>query len=121
MGFLSSLAAIFRDPTRLAPADFLERRGGSDPVLDVRTPLEYGHEHLKGAVNVNVGAPDFAAQIERLTKKGKLAADRPVFLYCRSGARSGRAARLLRGMGFAEAYNVGGIGALKRAGAKTGR
>ena len=121
MSLFSFLSRLLRDPNRLAPADFVARREPSHPVLDVRTPREYAQEHLKGAINVDLSAPDFIRQVERLTKKGRLKADRPVYLYCRSGARSGRAAQLLRGKGFAEAYNVGGLRGLKAAGAKVGR
>ena len=118
---LRLIARLLRGPNRLDPADFIAQRKASHPVLDVRTPTEYAREHLKGAINVNVGAPDFDRQVERLAKKGTLKADEPVYLYCRSGARSGRAARLLRSQGFEQAYNVGGIEGLKRAGAQAGR
>ncbi|NNK61875.1 MAG: rhodanese-like domain-containing protein [Gemmatimonadetes bacterium] len=121
MSLFSFLSNLLRDPNRLAPADFLARRQAAEAVLDVRTPREYAQRHLKGAINVNLMAPDFARQVERLTKKGKLKPDQPVYLYCRSGARSGRAARLLRKEGFAEAYNVGGLRGLESAGAKVGR
>ena len=121
MSLFSFLADLLRDPNRLPPAEFLAQREASHPVLDVRTPREYAQKHLKGAINVNLMAPDFARQVERLTKKGKLKPDQPVYLYCRTGARSGSAARLLRKEGFAEAYNVGGLRGLESAGAKVGR
>ena len=47
-----------------------------------------------------------------------LPADSPVYLYCRSGNRSGQAAGLLRQMGHTGAVNIGGISALVSAGAK---
>ena len=58
---------------------------------------------------------------DRLVKKGKLAADQPVYLYCSSGARSGRAAGILRKKGFDQAWNVGGLRGLKASGAEVGR
>jgi rhodanese-related sulfurtransferase len=103
---------------RLSAADFLEQRQPGDAVLDVRTPGEFAGGHLKGARNVNIGG-DFAGEIARLEKKGVLSKDRPVYLYCRSGARSGRAAGFLRSQGYEQAWNVGGFAGLKRAGAKT--
>jgi rhodanese-related sulfurtransferase len=118
---LRFLSRLIRGPNGLSPQDFVAQRKASHPVLDVRTASEYAQEHLKGAIHVNVGAPDFARQVEQLAKKGKLKTDEPVYLYCRSGARSGRATRLLRQQGFGQAYNVGGIGGLKRAGAPVGR
>jgi rhodanese-related sulfurtransferase len=111
----SFLSGLLRDPTRLSGADFLARREAADPVLDVRTAREFAQEHLEGALNVDVLSPNFASEIERLTKKGTLRPDRPVYLYCRSGARSGRAARQLRARGFEQAFNVGGMRGLKAA------
>lgn len=121
MSFLSFLTRLFRDPHRISATDFLTRRRAREPVLDVRTPREYAQGHLAGALNVDVSAPDFEAQVERLARKGRIEPGSPVYLYCRSGARSGRAVRILREKGFDQAYNVGGFGALRAAGAKVGR
>ena len=49
-------------------------------VLDVRTPQEYGDGHLPGAVNLPLSAITQARQVIGST-------DRPVIVYCRSGAR----------------------------------
>ena len=121
MGLLSFLSDFFGSDSRLSAAEFVERRRASDPVLDVRTAAEFARGHLKGAIHVDVMSSDFASRIEGLTKKGKLKTDQPVYLYCQSGGRSGRATRTLRGMGFDEAYNVGGFGGLASAGAEVRR
>lgn len=117
MSIFSFIARLFRDPTRISARDFMERRGPSDPVLDVRTPREYAGGHLAGAVNVDVRAPDFAERVDGLIEGGTLDRASSVYLYCRSGARSGQAARILRDRGFEAAFNVGGIGGLEAAGA----
>lgn len=101
----------------LTPADFHARRTDIDPVLDVRTPAEFGQGHVVGARNVDVMAPDFRQQVEAL----ELDPSRPVYLYCRSGNRSGKAASILRDMGFDDAYNVGGLTGLVQAGVETER
>lgn len=101
----------------LAPADFRERRTADDPVLDVRTPAEFGEGHVVGARNVDIMAPDFRQQVEALD----LDPDRPVYLYCRSGNRSGKAAAMLRQMGFDDAHNIGGLHGLAEAGVETER
>ena len=88
-------------------------------MLDVRTPGEYGGGHLRHARNVDVMSPGFADQVRALERQGILQKDRPVYLYCRSGTRSGKAAQTLRQMGFAHAVNVGGFAALRSAGAQT--
>lgn len=80
-------------------------------VLDVRTPREFASGRLDGAVHLDVSASDFAERAAALERAGTY------YLYCQSGGRSQRAAEQLRAMGFAEVYNVGGIGALARAGA----
>ncbi len=55
-------------------------------LLDVRTPGEFGRGHVRGALNVPV-----QVLAERLAD---VPGDR-VVVYCRSGARSASAARLL--------------------------
>ncbi|MEJ2540047.1 MAG: rhodanese-like domain-containing protein [Gemmatimonadota bacterium] len=118
MSLRTVLSRLFSDPSRLPPADFVSRRRPGDGVLDVRTPREFADGHLRGAINVDLQGPDFAARVEKLARKGRIPTDGPIYLYCRSGARSGRATRLLREAGFREAYNVGGFLALRRAGAE---
>jgi rhodanese-related sulfurtransferase len=99
----------------LSPEGFLERREPDAPVLDVRTPREFEGGHLEGARNVNLLDEDFLQEIERL----RLDPDEPVYLYCRTGNRSGQAARLLRERGYARAFNIGGLEDLAREGAPT--
>lgn len=105
------------DSPRLSADDFKTRRQPDDVVLDVRTPAEFAEGHLVGAQNVDVNQPDFTERIEALG----LDPAQPVYLYCRSGTRSGRAAQILRDMGFAEAHNVGGFEELARAGVEAER
>lgn len=120
MSFLSRLmgspAANASDGSSLAPVDFVAQRDPGTPVIDVRTPAEFEAGHLAGAVNVDIFAADFQQQIEALD----LPDAGPVYLYCRSGNRSGKATKILRGMGYDDAVNVGGFEALKAAGAPTG-
>ena len=98
----------------LSPADFVAQRDPDAPVLDVRTPGEYASGHLAGAENVDVQSPDFQDRIASMDL-----GDGPVYLYCRSGNRSGQATKILRQMGHGGAVNVGGFDALARAGAET--
>ncbi len=101
----------------LSPADYVAQGTHGAPVLDVRTPDEFATGHLDGAVNVDVMAPDFP---DRIAAMG-LPADAPVYLYCRSGQRSGRAMQLLHEMGHTGATNVGGFEGLRAAGAPVAR
>ena len=112
MSFLSRLLGA--SPSSMSPTEFVARRDAAAPLLDVRTPAEFAEGHLAGAVNVDLFAPDFRQQVEALD----LPAETPVYLYCRSGNRSGQATGLLAEMGHAGAVNVGGFEALRRAGAE---
>lgn len=71
-------------------------------LVDVRTPEEYREGHLKSAKNINVTEDDFREKAQQLNK------DEPVYLYCRSGKRSAKAAEILREMGFSEIYDMEG-------------
>lgn len=95
----------------LSAAEFQARRQPGDVLLDVRTPAEYAAGHLDGADNLDVMAPDFAARIDTLDR------EQTYYLYCRSGSRSGQAARRMKEMGFEDVHNVGGFEALAAAGA----
>jgi len=72
--------------------------------IDVRTPGEYDAGHIEGAVNWNFYAPDFQSKFQDLDK------NKAVYVYCRSGGRSGKAARQLQRMGFKKVVDLkGGI------------
>ncbi len=80
-------------------------------LVDVRTDGEFAEGHLNGAVQINYSASNFEAKIKELDR------DKPVYVYCRSGNRSGKAARIMKGLGFKEVYNLeGGILAWQRKG-----
>lgn len=113
MSFLSRL--LGGTSNSMSPSDFVADRDPNAPLLDVRTPKEFAEGHLAGAVNVDVMAPDFTDRIEGLG----LPEAGPVYLYCRSGNRSGQATEILHRLGVEGAVNVGGFEALARAGAET--
>jgi thioredoxin len=73
-------------------------------ILDVRTPEEFASEHIENAVNVDWLGSDFVANAEKLDKS------KPVFVYCKSGGRSSKAAAKLAELGFKNIYELqGGI------------
>jgi phage shock protein E len=81
-----------------AQAHEMVRNGAA--LVDVRTPEEYQSGHLPGAINIPVD--------EISTRASEIGANtRPVVTYCRSGARSGRAANVLRSLGFTNVVNLG--------------
>lgn len=73
-------------------------------LVDVRTAREYGSGHIQGAKNIDFYSGKFAAEFNKLKK------DKPVYVYCRTGARSRHAANKLADLGFKEIYDLkGGI------------
>jgi phage shock protein E len=74
-------------------------------VIDVRSLDEYMSGHLVGAQNIDIQDADlWDRRVEPLDR------DRPTIVYCRTGRRSADAARKLVTLGFAEVYDLGGIG-----------
>ncbi|MFZ5479737.1 MAG: rhodanese-like domain-containing protein [Myxococcota bacterium] len=72
-------------------------------LVDVRSTGEFASRHLDGALNIPVD------QIDR--RAGELGPkEKPVVLYCASGARSARAASVLKARGFTEVYDLGAMG-----------
>ena len=81
-------------------------------ILDVRTPEEWNEGYIKGAKLVPYPADDFAAKAAKAVDPEK-----PVLVYCRSGGRSAKAAKLLRDTGFKDVRDLaGGIMAWEEAG-----
>lgn len=64
-------------------------------LVDVRTPAEFAAGHIPEAKNVDVRGDNFDREA-----KATLSKERPVAVYCRSGARSKTAARRLAAMGY---------------------
>lgn len=99
--------ATLRPFTSLAPAQAqaLIGRNGENPrfiLLDVRTVEEFDSGHLKGALNIDIKAADFAEQIEKLDKSATY------LVYCLGGVRSARAMQLMQAQGFKKVYNLEG-------------
>tara|TARA_B100000809_G_C15140146_1_gene532754 strand:+ start:487 stop:870 length:384 start_codon:yes stop_codon:yes gene_type:complete len=80
-------------------------------VLDVRTPEEWAVGTIENATKMNFFDADFAEQLNGLDK------NKAVYVYCKSGGRSGKATKKMKEMGFTTVYNLnGGIGAWTGAG-----
>lgn len=102
-----------RTPT-VDPAEAERRlRAGELVVVDVREPAEVRAGRVPGARTIPLG--------QLPARLGELERDRPVAFLCRSGARSGRAAKAAAKAGV-DALNVtGGIVAWERAGLRVKR
>jgi len=73
-------------------------------LIDVRTPKEFAEGHLSNAVNINFYDSNFMEEMSKLDK------NKDLYIYCRSGGRSGKAAKKLKSQGFLKIYDLeGGI------------
>lgn len=74
-------------------------------ILDVRTEEEFNSEKIPNSINIDIyKGQGFVYLIDELDK------NKDYYVYCRSGARSENACRIMNQMGFEKTYNlVGGI------------
>ena len=85
------------------------RTGSGGILVDVREPEEWATGHVPNARHIPLR--DLPARLETLPRST------PLYLICRSGARSHRAAAYLKQAGFERPINVrGGMLAWERAG-----
>ncbi|MCF6279419.1 MAG: rhodanese-like domain-containing protein [Flavobacteriaceae bacterium] len=80
----------------------LEKVDKSVQLIDVRTPKEYNEGYIKNAKNINFFEDNFIEEMSKLNK------NKPVYVYCRGGGRSGRASKKLREAGFTKVYDLNG-------------
>jgi len=69
-------------------------------LIDVREPNEFDNGHILGARNIPLSQMKMRMQ--------ELRSDKPVYLYCQSGMRSGRAAQFLYRKGFRDLSHLQG-------------
>jgi thioredoxin 1 len=100
VGFLSQAQSV----KKLDPQSFEKKfKEVKDPILiDVRTQDEYAQGHLANAKVIDINSSDFETRVSKLDKS------KPVFVYCKAGSRSNKAANILSGLGFKEIYDLSG-------------
>ena len=69
-------------------------------LIDVREPNEFDNGHILGSRNIPMTQMKMRLQ--------EIRPDKPVYLYCQSGMRSGRAALLLHKKGYKDLYHLQG-------------
>jgi rhodanese-related sulfurtransferase len=83
---------------------------GNTLVVDVRDAPEVEKSgKIAGAVNVSRGMLEFRADPESPYHDKNFSRDKTLILYCASGGRSALSGKVLKDMGYAEVYNVGGF------------
>lgn len=115
---LFTLSACGADVARLLPAEAAQRVAAGNAVLvDVREPDEWAETgFVVGAATLALS--DLRGERREWTSFLIAHRNREIILYCRSGNRSGQAARLLAAEGFRVA-NAGGLRDWVTAGQRT--
>jgi len=111
------LGAMMNSGPRIDPAEAVRQVGnGAALLIDVREEAEVrSGGKAKGALNLPLSRLHLSADPKsghfdkRLARAKKDGA--PIYLYCASGARSGRAAGMMRGHGFEDVQNLGNLSA----------
>ena len=89
----------------ISPEDFkagIAANAAQLQLIDVRTPGEVSAGAIEGAVNLDFRENGFKDKIASLDK------NRPVYLYCASGGRSGKTSKMMETLGFKEVYDLEG-------------
>ena len=103
MSFLRKLFGFAPSPYAVEPAEAQRLVQQGATLVDVRTPAEFQGGSLPGAASIPLS--ELAHRLDEIPN------DRPVVLFCRSGMRSGRAAKVLDGAGYTEVRNLGPMSA----------
>jgi rhodanese-related sulfurtransferase len=100
-----------QDIQNISVTEFKELVSDNAIVLDVRTEEETSQGQIEGASSLDYYGSNFEKSLSLIQK------NKEVFVYCQSGGRSKKAAKLLAQMGQLKVYNVkGGIRAWKENG-----
>lgn len=72
-------------------------------LIDIRTPEEYIKGYIDDAINIDfLQEETFKKDIQKFDK------NQPIYIYCRSGGRTGRASKLMQQMGFKKIFDYSG-------------
>ena len=99
-----SSSAKKSDVVSLISAQELSKITDNIQLIDIRTPQEFAEGHLEGAKLIDFYNANFMQKMSNLDK------NKDLYIYCRSGNRSGKAAIKLESIGFPKIYDLeGGI------------
>lgn len=103
--------SFLKPAPRFSAAEAVERvRAGTLVLIDVRDGAEVAATgRAAGALHVPLAALRMKCDPASPECLPELSTDKPVALYCASGARSAMAARSLAAMGYREVHNLGGL------------
>ena len=81
----------------------------ADVLIDVRSREEYDAGHIEGALSIDYSV--IQDHIEEVTKNKT----EKIYVYCRSGRRSGIALQTLKTLGYQNVINLGGLAEAREA------
>ncbi|RKS53379.1 rhodanese-related sulfurtransferase [Gillisia mitskevichiae] len=107
MGLFASIfglkAQSIKEITVLDATEFKEEISeGKVALVDVRTENEYNAGNIKNSVNIDFFDPQFITCFTEYDK------EQPIYVYCQSGNRSGKASKKLAALGFTKIYDLKG-------------
>lgn len=84
--------------------ELISKNTGNDKpiIIDVSTRKEYEDLHLEGAINVNILSWFFKARLDVMDR------NKTYVVYCKVGARSKAAKKIMKLLGFQDIYNIVG-------------
>ena len=82
--------------------EFSQNDIDSGILVDVRTLEEYSSGHLDNAVNINWFDTDFVKKVDTIQR------NKPIYVYCKKGGRSAKAAHVLDSLGFKKVIDLEG-------------
>ncbi len=98
VSFINAQGRTIKNVNSTEFKELIERNDGL--VLDVRTLYEFEGGHIKDADQLNYYSFRFKQNLLLLPK------DQPVYLYCRTGYRSKKTAKILIENGYKNVYNL---------------
>ena len=78
------------------------KKKSSKILIDVRTPEEFKSGHAIEAINIDFYNENFETDLLKISR------NKEIYLYCRSGRRSGIASQFLIENGYRNVYNIVG-------------
>jgi phage shock protein E len=93
---LSLILLIFMPP-------LAAEQGNKPLIIDVRTPAEWNEGHLPNAKHIEW--QEIGERIADITSSK----DETIYVYCRTGNRSGKAKEILDQLGYSDVTNAGGV------------
>jgi phage shock protein E len=94
---------IFGSFETFAEDKFEINKASNRILIDVRTDSEWNEGYIESAIHIPLDR--IMEEIESLM----VSKEQMIYLYCRSGNRSGKAETALQKLGYANAKNIGGI------------